>query len=505
MANVTIVGGGLAGMIAGLKLSDSDRNCKVTLFEGNNRLGGKAGSDCVEGRYEDHGFHIFPMWYLNTWRIVRELDIEHYFIDVEYLNQIRVGEFPDFKRLKNMASLRAFPRNLFSGVLPLADMFLFYYTGLDLLSHKYSQGYYLDEISFSGFIWSRFYADEEAVNQFQNLLIKVASAPTYRFSTITMQKLLQSWVVYHTPTYRIPTGSLHETFIYPIQAQMQKQGCDIYLNHKLEGLVHEICDGKPRVTHIHLRDTQTGELLTQEVEYLVLALQPIDILPLLDDSIYEATPELFNIEYLDAQPMSALSIHCKTRIPNIPSEHVTLTDSRYQLSFIDISQVWTDLKDGDKTVLNVVASDYLLLKQVSPELAIRSILEELRRYIPYGLEDENIENVYMQPHLKEPLFMNYVASWPYRPDSTQPTGFSNLFLAGDYCKTNVDLATMESAVSSGLNAAEGVRKVAGIDKPVQVDDIPTPRRSLMFIAKYVTLPIAVVAKIWTTLFNRRDS
>lgn len=43
MAHVTIVGGGLAGMVAALRLLE--RGCAVSLYESSHRLGGKAGAN----------------------------------------------------------------------------------------------------------------------------------------------------------------------------------------------------------------------------------------------------------------------------------------------------------------------------------------------------------------------------------------------------------------------------------------------------------------------------
>jgi uncharacterized protein with NAD-binding domain and iron-sulfur cluster len=70
MTEVTIVGGGLAGMIAALRLAE--RGCSISIFEASARLGGKAGSTKNGDDYDDHGYHIFPMWYLNIWRLVED-------------------------------------------------------------------------------------------------------------------------------------------------------------------------------------------------------------------------------------------------------------------------------------------------------------------------------------------------------------------------------------------------------------------------------------------------
>ena len=45
-------------------------------------------------------------------------------------------------------------------------------------------------------------------------------------------------------------------------------------------------------------------------------------------------------------------------------------------------------------------------------------------------------------------------------DGAHPIG--NLFLAGDFCRTNVDLATMEGANESGRQAANAILDESGV-------------------------------------------
>jgi hypothetical protein len=69
-----------------------------------------------------------------------------------------------------------------------------------------------------------------------------------------------------------------------------------------------------------------------------------------------------------------------------------------------------------------------------------------------------------------PLFVNTVGSWAHRPRAD--VGFANLFLAGDYVRTNADLATMESANESARRAVQALLvadEYAG--PPVKIIDV----------------------------------
>lgn len=148
--HVTVVGGGLAGMIAALRLAE--RGFSVDLYEASHRLGGKAGADKNGADYDEHGYHIFPMWYRNIWQLVDELRIQDHFADVENFLQVEAGQFPKFKTLTNLGSARFVFKNLFSGVLPWEEMALFFYSTLDLMSHRFSYRRFLDQTSVNGFV-----------------------------------------------------------------------------------------------------------------------------------------------------------------------------------------------------------------------------------------------------------------------------------------------------------------------------------------------------------------
>src|SRR5215208_5732442 len=134
MAEVTVVGGGLAGMVTALRLLE--RGFEVSLYdESEMRLGGKAGSNKNGERFNDHGYHIFPAWYVNTWQLVKELGIESNFVDFNDLHQmlpLKPDRVPRRTTLRGLTSFRYLWRNLRSGFLPIPDMFLFFYAALDL-------------------------------------------------------------------------------------------------------------------------------------------------------------------------------------------------------------------------------------------------------------------------------------------------------------------------------------------------------------------------------------
>ena len=75
MPDVTIVGAGMAGLTAALRLSE--RGFRVTLLEQDDHIGGKLGAfrDPKTGDYREHSYHMYLNWYNNFWKIVDQLGV----------------------------------------------------------------------------------------------------------------------------------------------------------------------------------------------------------------------------------------------------------------------------------------------------------------------------------------------------------------------------------------------------------------------------------------------
>jgi hypothetical protein len=211
----------------------------------------------------------------------------------------------------------------------------------------------------------------------------------------------------------------------------------------------------------------------------------------LDDEMFTAAPGLFKINGLASAPMAALNVYFRRHIDGIPKEHVNLLGGKYGLSFIDVGQWWPEYSER-RTVLNAISSNFDALQGVSDTVAVRELLNELLEFIP-PLRGEDIEKTDFQSHLQEPLFMNEVGAWHFRPAAK--TELPNLYLAGDYCRTHIDLVSMEGATTAGLLAAEALRTDARILRPVDIlipDEWP---RCLLWVVWFLGLPVAALLKV----------
>ncbi|MEM9548094.1 MAG: FAD-dependent oxidoreductase [Bacteroidota bacterium] len=481
--HVTIVGGGLAGLVAGLYLLR--QGVQVTIYELTEILGGKAGARQNGSVYDEHGYHIFPMWYRNIWEMVEMLGLEHNFRDSTNFFQLKKGEYPKLHRLTNLASPAYILDNLTSGILPIDDMILFFYAGLDLLSEPLDRKAFLDQLSVNGFLKSRFYTNEQVARLFESSILGGSSAPSYQSSAMTYKNVLSYWFSHPLPMNKILKGDLNTFFIQPIVDRIKDLGGQIILQSEMIKI--NMADGKVR--DINVRKTVTGEESTIDIDRLLLAMPVERIQDIVDDNLFAVDEKFGNYHILRTKPMAAFNVYLNFKMTDFPEDHVNLLGSKYSLSFIDVAQSWASY---DKSVLNVIAANYLPLSSLSDEKAFELLFAEMKEFLPF-LNKEQVEKVVFMSHKKEPLVLNDVGSWKFRPQARSK--IKNLYIAGDYGRTAVDLITMEGAVSSGKEAAETIRSDMHVGNRIEVLSPDKPWSVLMRLAKYGLLPVITFAYI----------
>ncbi len=147
-------------------------------------------------------------------------------------------------------------------------------------------------------------------------------------------------------------------------------------------------------------------------------------------------------------------------------------------------------------MLNVIASDADTLIEFREPDILLLLLRELRRFLEFTDADVDHERIHLRTNVGEELFVNQVGSWDYRPRTK--CDLANLFIAGDFCQSVVDVVTIEGAVVSGLNAAQavcdrhGLGEAIGIIEPDAYPVLPLAGLAL------ATMPLAYAAKAVST-------
>jgi hypothetical protein len=484
LKSVVIVGAGLAGMVAARSLRKAGFD--VTMLEASESAGGKAGSKEKKGRLREHGYHIFPAWYLNVRDLLNELGIKLVDFDKFYYLKKKPETAVDgslsgrFHVMRSFNSLGAIVHNIFSGLAPWPEVFLQAYFVIDALAERMSRKYFMDRISRTGLLRSRWYASDDIARLEGESTLKASAVPAYEMSAMTAKLVTGYWLKNRDPFLSILTDDLQKAFIEPLLAEIEADGKIVQYSQK----VTSIDVDAQRVVSV---TTEDGTRYSGDY---FLVTTPLEVTRrLIQKELIELDPDLGNFEHLEVAPMTAIHLSLNRKIEDLPPEHVFFKGGRYGLSVIDQRHHWPNLQNSE---LSFISSNFIPLRDLDDDAQFEVLFQEIRQYL--DIERGDIDHYVFQSNLDVPLFINTVAAWPHRPE-VNSSAIGNLFFAGDWIRNHIDLACMEGAVSSALNVARAIDMVenASSDLP----EAKVPRRHAIFTMKLVKamlLPFAAV--VW---------
>jgi len=515
---VTVVGGGLAGLTAALRLAE--RGYSVKLYEQKSMLGGNLASrPAPVGVDIDVYPHIYLNWYHNFWRLlgdVADVDQAELFRPFSTVKQLRQGDFPRFTGLSHPYSWWHMLPNLFSGVGRVADMFLFGYAGVDLLAERLNSTVLLGDVSVNGFLNARPYMTERAAEAYDSFITRVWAIPSYLVSAEDYRAYLGYCLAEPEPAFWLSRGSALLTVIAPLKTALEKEGVKIACSVQATSV--SCADG--RVSEIALQDTKfdpvsctwsgVGEPWTEEPDELILAVPAPALTGLVRSGepggrIVEAAPTMAEVSRLRTHRIPIMHLYFTRKLRRIPPEPVGLFDSRFGLAFTDISQTWGGVAEfARRTVLAVSSSDPHGLPGTSPEDDALTMLGELAKYLDFDAptawgksRDIDWKRTRYDPNTDTRLFINETGTDIWRPTASSER-ISNLCFAGDFCQNRIGMTTIESAVTTGLEAARVVVGRRRIGAPVEILE-PYSRPGAYYVwLRYALAPYAFAAKTWSS-------
>jgi uncharacterized protein with NAD-binding domain and iron-sulfur cluster len=280
---------------------------------------------------------------------------------------------------------------------------------------------------------------------------------------------------------RLLDAPTNEAWIDPWVAHLRSLGVTFVVGYSAAKL--HITRG--RIAGVTLRH---GRKSTNVQSRYYVAAMPVERARVLFDRwVRAAAPELAKLDALQYDYMNGIQFFLNEKLDRPVQGHVAYLDSPWALTSIEQGLFWKhDLAasygDGRlRDILSVDISDFntpgILYNKPAVAGSRQQIKDEvwaqLKRALNtngnHELTDAMLIHWSLDPAItfpagrpaisSEPLLINTVGSLDNRPDAT--TRIPNLFLAADYVRCNVDLATMEGANEAGRQAANAILDRSG--------------------------------------------
>lgn len=224
-------------------------------------------------------------------------------------------------------------------------------------------------------------------------------------------------------------------------------------------------------------------------DWYVSAIPCEKLAAVLTPDVIAADPKLADVARLRTEWMNGLMFYLRERV-DVTKGHVNYVDSGWAITSISEAQFWkrslTSYGDGTaKDCLSAILSDWTTpgnfngrsARDCTPEEIAKEAWAQIKAHLndtDTVLTDDMLHSWFLDPAITgsgtpdvrndEPLFIQDPGSWSRRPEAV--TGIDNLFLAGEWVKTDQNVTTMEGANEGGRYAANGVLQASGYKGPM---------------------------------------
>ncbi|OLC96288.1 MAG: hypothetical protein AUH86_10180 [Acidobacteria bacterium 13_1_40CM_4_58_4] len=488
LKSVIVIGGGLAGLAAGVALADS--GWRVRLFEQRPFLGGRATSYVLpDGEHVDNCQHVTFGCCTNLedfYRRVGCADKIKFFDRLLLLDpQGRIGQFQagflpaPFHILGSFASFSP---------LSLWDKLSIGRAMLDILRYQGKPPDVQEVAGISMLEWLRRRGQTQgAINRFWRVvLVSALSEELERIDARYGVDVFWKTVLSNRTGYRMGVPSIPLAELYDgCKTEIERRGGEVLLRSSVRGL---------KMENGQLAGVRFDEAREESADAYIFALPHTALAELLPESVKQSDPGLANLDKIKVSPITGVHFWFDRTVMDEP--FLTLLDTTTQWIFnktllyeepsSDLDPVAADLPRrplstsspapsnappqpvGAHQYLQLVISASYDLLQKSRQEIIDLCLAEVRQALPKARQAELLKATVIKEAAATFSPEPGVDRW--RPK--QETSIPGLFLAGDWTQTGWP-ATMEGAVRSGYLAAEALLRAHGTPRTfLQLDLAP---------------------------------
>ncbi|WP_329562346.1 hydroxysqualene dehydroxylase [Kitasatospora sp. NBC_01266] len=517
--SVAVLGGGVSGLSVAHELAE--RGYAVTVYEYYQALGGKARSMDVPGTATqgrrplpgEHGFRFFPGFYRNLPDTMRRIPFAGNADGVH--GNLRNGTEALLARNGGRPDLRLplrtltappdpselTPDSLLQTISGLLDTALHLpatevaYFASRVLVHLTSCDRRREE-QWEKVPWWDFIRAAEMSEDYQRLLgvgltrnlvaTKAEEASTRTVARTVLEAFIINGVLgrgVDGEPDRVLNAPTSEAWIDPWAARLRALGVVFELGTE----VREVVYGNGRITGVRVAAPDGGAARTITADHYVSALPVEHARTTWGAELRAADPQLARCDELRTDWMVGVQFYLRKPV-RIVHGHADYIDSPWSVTTVNQAQFW-DGRDfpadyGDGTVtdcLSVCVSEWnlpgILYGRTAKECTREQVAQEAWAQCKDALndtgrtvlDDADLHSWFMDPAVtgiggptpanREQLLVHPAGTLYHRPSAA--TAIPNFFLAGDYVRTDVDLATMEGANESARRAVNALLDADG--------------------------------------------
>jgi zeta-carotene desaturase len=461
LQNVIVIGGGLAGLSAGVALAEA--GWRVRLFEQRPFLGGRATSYVLpDGEHVDNCQHVTLGCCTNLADFYRRVGAQD---KIKYFDRL-VFQDPQGRTGIMKAGLLPAPLHMTGSFLrfaPLtfADKKSIASALLDIVRGKGHTADLDEPGGISMLEWLRKRKQTPgAIERFWRVVLVSAldeelDKTDARFGVDVFWKgFLSNRTGYRMGVPVVPLGELYDG----CKAEIERRGGEVSL--------------RMPVRRIHFQDGGLASVefdggRLESAEAYVFALPHEGLEELLSAEVKQQEPALAHLEKIEASPITGVHFWFDREVMQEP--FVTLLDTTTQWIFNKTALYAgknSSGKEKGQYLQLVISASYDLLQKPRQEI-IDLCLAEVRQALPAAREAKLLKATVIKEAAATFSPQPGVDRWRPR----QQTTVKGMFLAGDWTDTGWP-ATMEGAVRSGYLAAEAVLRVAGTPQRILQPDLP---------------------------------
>lgn len=486
--NIGIVGGGLAGMITAMELSEAGH--KVTIFESRRFPGGKVGSWVdKDGNHIEMGLHVFFGCYYNLFGIMQRVGAldnlrlkQHTHTFVNKGGKIAELDFrlggigaplngiAAFARTEQLGIYDKLANALALATSPVVKALFDFDGALQDIRD-------LDSISFSDWFLSKGGTRESLKRLWDPIAYALGFLDCDNTSARCMLTIFELFGVRtEASVLRMLEGSPNEYLHKPIIKYLTDRNVDFILNRRVLDILHDKdAQGKPnRVKGVVVNNPVDGNTEEKFFDAVVVAADVPGIQKLLPQSFRDSY-DMFNAIYnLDAVPVQTVQLRFNGWVTELQDREkmkqvkADLSDGKapgldnllYSADadfscFADLALTSPGdyYKSGEGSLLQCVLTPGDKWMPVSTEEIAKKTLEQVHRLFPSS--KELTCTWWNVVKLGKSLYREGPGMDVHRPNQVTP--IPNFFLAGSYTFQDY-IDSMEGATKSGLICAEEILK-----------------------------------------------